>query len=189
MAADDPRNGARSSLVHAWITGWTLARETAPPVPVEGGFRVDVGWPRQRVRYVFPRCCAELRRLAETISEPWVFLKVCESPAEMRELLPPRWIVQPVGFMMTRTGPLDSPRRSVPRGYSLGVDERASVPLATVVSIAGDVVASGRVAVVGKSAIYDRIETAPNHRRRGLGRALVGALGEVAQARARATGS
>lgn len=41
-------------IVATWVKGWTLARETAPPRPYRDGFWVDVGWPQQKARYVFP---------------------------------------------------------------------------------------------------------------------------------------
>lgn len=183
MTSDDFQRAAEPAVVQAWIAGWALARETGPPVKVNGGWRVDVGWPRQRVRYVFPRSCPELRRLAETIDEPWVFLKACAGPDAIRPLLPPRWTIQPQGFMMTRASLTDEPPRSLPSGYSLETMEHLPVPIATIHSADGELAASGRVAIVRDFAIYDRVETHPNHRRRGLGSAIVRALGSVSQLR------
>jgi ribosomal protein S18 acetylase RimI-like enzyme len=41
---------------------------------------------------------------------------------------------------------------------------------------AGEPAASGRMTVIGTDAVADMISTEPAHRRRGLGRAVMGAL-------------
>jgi GNAT superfamily N-acetyltransferase len=173
----DPR------VVEAWVTGWALARETPPPVRDSGGFRVDVGWPQQRVRYVFPNLSEGFRRLAGTIVDPWVFLKVCAPPEAMRTLLPPRWVIQPLGFMMTCSGAMKAHAAALLERYTLDVLEDLPVPMARVVTPYGEVAASGRVALAGEFAIYNRVETHPDHRRRGLGRAVMMALEKIANAR------
>ena len=52
--------------------------------------------------------------------------------------------------------------------------------LATITSPNGELAASGRLGLVGDVAIYDRIRVQDAHQRRGLGRALMAALGEAA---------
>jgi hypothetical protein len=37
-----------SAMLAVWVKGWTLARETAPPVAIHDGFLVSVGWPTTR---------------------------------------------------------------------------------------------------------------------------------------------
>lgn len=51
-----------------------------------------------------------------------------------------------------------------------------------------ELVAAGNVAVVGHDAIFDRIETMPRFRRRGLGRSVMQLLGDRAVARGARTG-
>jgi GNAT superfamily N-acetyltransferase len=204
-------SGADPHVVEAWITGSTLARDTPPPVPDSGGFRVDVGWPQQQVRYVFPNLGEGLSRLAADIVDPWIFLKACVPPEAMRAVLPPRWVIQAHRVMMTCSGPmraketvlLNSPWQKscasgaspvgqafslsglLPRAsdeYVLHLTELRSVSTATVLTASGEVAAIGRVVRVGDFAIYDRIETHTDHRRRGLGRAVMKALEEIARA-------
>jgi len=177
----DPR------LVRSWLIGWTLARETSPPVEDVGGFRVDVGWPRQRVRYVFPAVTAGYQRLAESIVEPWIHLKVCADAGAVRKLLPPRWVIQPQGFLMT-TDRLRSATPDLPSGYSLDVNRELSVPLVRVVMTEGETSSIGRVAIVNDYAIFDRIETAAAHRRRGLASAVMGLLSQIAESRGASRG-
>ncbi len=183
MSSEAAALHADADVVQAWITGWALVRETSLPVAVAGGYRVDVGWPQQRVRYVFPRCCDELEQLAESIVEPWILLKACAGPEELQRLLPPRWMIQRVGYMMTRSPQSTAAPARIPDGYMLEVMKDLAVSVARVVTTDGDVASIGRVALAGDFAIYDRIETAPSHRRRGLASAVMNALAAVAEAR------
>src|SRR3546814_12237331 len=59
--------GAPSLLVETWVSGWARARGTPPPERHRDGFRVEVGAPDQRPRYVFPAVSATLPRLADEI--------------------------------------------------------------------------------------------------------------------------
>ncbi|MDB5708207.1 MAG: hypothetical protein JWL96_277 [Sphingomonas bacterium] len=52
--------------------------------------------------------------------------------------------------------------------------------LTTILTSGGELAASGRVGLVGGVAIYDRIRVQDAHQRRGLGRALMAALGDAA---------
>ncbi|HYH15637.1 MAG TPA: GNAT family N-acetyltransferase [Flavisolibacter sp.] len=170
MSAVDPY------IVETWIKGWSLAREVPPPVKEGDGFRVDVGWPQQRVRYVFPKVSSTFQHLAETIQEPWHFLKVCTPPEVIHSLLPPQWMIQPTGYMMTCSGPMSTTKTCLLEGYTLTLETDVVVPIAKIYAADGAVAAMGRVVFVNDFAIYDRIETHPDHRRRGLGSVLMKAL-------------
>src|SRR3546814_7117533 len=65
--------GAPSLLVETWVSGWARARGTPPPERHRDGFRVEVGAPDQRTRYVFPAVSATLTRLAEDIRLPGIY--------------------------------------------------------------------------------------------------------------------
>ncbi|WP_145206833.1 GNAT family N-acetyltransferase [Sphingobium sp. B2] len=160
-------------IVATWVRGWTLARETTPPTPYKGGLRVDVGWPEQKARYVFPAVVPAIGELASTINEPWVFLKACASPDAMQPILTTGWAIQRPGYMMTLAGSMGDFER--PEGYALDVIE-GPISIVRALDPAGEAAAIGRVVVVDGFAIYDRIETRPEHRRRGLARAVMKAL-------------
>ncbi|WP_065847754.1 GNAT family N-acetyltransferase [Sphingobium sp. Ndbn-10] len=171
-------------IVATWVKGWTLARETAPPCPYGDGFWVDVGWPQQKARYVFAALSPAFGELARTIDEPWVFLKACASADAMRPMLPARWSIQRPGFLMTCAEPMTGDS-VLPEGYTLDVT-RGAVSIVRVLDRAREEAAIGHVVVVDGFAIYDRIETRPEHRRRGLARVvmkLLGAIGEAHGAR------
>jgi len=178
--ADDHELVADPGVVATWIKGWTLARETSPPVEDHGGFRVDVGWAQQRTRYVFPRISSAMRELAATIAEPWVFVKACASPAAMRAALPARWAIQPPGFMMECRGVMTG-EAATPDGYLLDATEPRSIAIVRALAPGGELAAIGRVVRVGEFAIYDRIETDAAHRRRGLARAVMKKLESIAR--------
>lgn len=173
----DPR------IVELWIRGWSLARGVGQPVKEEHYFRVEPGWPQQLRRYVFPELCDTIRILADRIAEPWVFLKVCASPEAVRELLPSRWMLQPPGFMMTCFSCMCSNTRALPGGYTITAAEEQGVSIVRILSAAGDTAAIGRIVFVEDHAVYDRIETHPDHRRRGLATAVMRELEKIAAER------
>lgn len=170
----DPR------VVATWIKGWTVARATPPPVEDRGGFRVDVGWLQQRTRYVFAGISPALCELAETIAEPWVFLKACVSPTAMRAALPEHWAIQPPGFMM-ECRRIMTGEAALRGDYLLDATEPGPIAIVRALTPSGELAAIGRVVRVGEFAIYDRIETDAAHRRRGLARTVMKRLETIAR--------
>jgi GNAT superfamily N-acetyltransferase len=61
------------------------------------------------------------------------------------------------------------------------VSSLGSAIKAAIISKDGSLAASGYAAEHGQAFVFDRINTHPAHRRRGLGRALMAALGEMQQ--------
>jgi ribosomal protein S18 acetylase RimI-like enzyme len=168
-------------IVGTWVKGWTLARNTAPPEKQEDHFRVEVGWPQQRVRYVFPALTETFHRLAESIHEPNIHLKVCAKPEQVRNLLPSRWQIQPTGYVMTCEGTMEYATATLPEKYKLTAFKGLPVPIVKIETRTGEIVAIGRVVFVDDFAIYDRIETHPEHRRRGLATFIMKALESIGQ--------
>ncbi len=162
-------------LLRTWLHGWAAARALASPTAHGDGLRVEVGWPDQARRFVFPRMSAAFRSLGDTIEEPLVFLKTCATIEAMRAALPPRWTVQAQRwFMIHDASPL--PPAPLSAGYALALDVDGAATIARVFAPGGAIAADGRVVLVGDAAIFDRIGTDAAHRRRGLGRAVMGAL-------------
>jgi len=176
-----PLAGARASpeIVAAWVAGWASSRGVGPVQPRCGGLYVAVGLPRQRERYVFASIENDaLRNLALKITTPWSFLKVCAPRSEMETAWPAGWVVQEPGFMMTTK--LARPPAAAPAdGYRLTV-QGEDVIVASVIDEAGDVAASGRIALADGHATFDQIVTDERHRRRGLGRVVMNALSAAA---------
>jgi GNAT superfamily N-acetyltransferase len=170
---------ADRDVVASWIEGWALSRGTAAPVQVYDGFRVDVGLPDQKARYLFVEASSAVERMSREIGEPNVFIKVCAPPEVVEPLLASGWSIAPVDFMMTADDLYRSDARHpdhyqyklepVPRGYVVSAHAEN-----------GEVGASGRVFLVGSTAVFDQIATHPDHRRRGLGRSIMSELGAAA---------
>jgi hypothetical protein len=168
--------------VATWVRGWTIARGVAPPLWADGAWRVEVGLPTQRARFVFPALTEAVRRRAEAVTEPWVFLKICAPDHAVRPLLPPGWVIQQPGFMMVCGFPMRPGTAGLPPGYSLAIARDAAGIHALITAPGGETAASGTAVRVRGHAIYDRIVTQPEHRRRGLGRAIMHALEGAARA-------
>lgn len=181
MTSDAARTRADPDLLATWVTGWALARQTSPPAPHADGHRVEVGWPEQARRYVFPHLSGEIERLGAACRDPWVYLKACVPPGALRAVLPPPWTVAPPSYLMT-VDRLDHPVPTPVGGYAVVL---ADAPAGAAVRIvaAGALAASGGVVVVGETAIFDRIVTDPAHQRRGLGTRVMAALGQAARDR------
>lgn len=174
---DEPAvSDADPVLVHAWLAARSIGRGLSLPVPDRGGLRVDTARPEERRRYVFVRPTDGMRELAESIREPRVALKLAGTREELASLLPARWRIAEPGFMMIRERP-DTAEGTCPGGYRL---ERSTTGAATAVRILtahGELAASGYAVEYAGVFVYDRIVTEAAHRRRGLGRAVMAALG------------
>lgn len=172
MAADP-------DLIALFVRGWSMTRAVAAPVAAHGGYYIHVGQPDQKARYVFAALDAPvLTDLAASIREPWVYLKVCETPDRVRPLLPATWqIREPPTFMMTTA--LHAAIPTLPQGYVLTVNAEGPL-LRCRIMHDGAEAARGRIALLGDTVLFDQIVTDDSHRRRGLGRALMQALSNAA---------
>jgi GNAT superfamily N-acetyltransferase len=162
--------------LHAgWLAARSIARGLPQPVAEHGGLRVDTGSPSELRRYVFAGPVREIRQLALSITTPHVFIKMCGPGEQLLALMPPGWQLQPAGYLMTHAGGFDAP--VLPAGYRLEVSTEQLTTVACIRAEDGAVAASGYAAEYAGVFVFDRIVTEPAHRRRGLGRALMAALG------------
>jgi GNAT superfamily N-acetyltransferase len=180
MAADP-------ELIALFVQGWAMTRAVAPPIARLGGHYLEVGQPDQRARYVFARLDADIiAELGQTIVAPWIYLKVCVDEAALRPLLPARWVIRrPPTYMMT--GSLVAAAPALPGGYGLTVARDGAIASVTVGRDDAPV-ARGRIALLGGTALFDQISTDEAHRRRGLGRAMMQALSNLALDQGAASG-
>ncbi|WP_051704459.1 GNAT family N-acetyltransferase [Glycomyces sp. NRRL B-16210] len=176
-AADDQTTAdhALAELVMAWGRGRAVSRITAPPVPVPGGFEVAVGPPSTEVRQVFHTCTAEsLAAAAERHSEPGRQIMIAGPAALLREAVPASWTMDEAGHLMT-AGFAPTAYR-VPDGYRLAIETEGALTVARAFHRNGDLAASARLGRSGEFGVFDKVVTAPAHRRRGLGLTLMRAL-------------
>jgi len=164
------------ALVLAWLVGRSVARGLPPPIAHRDGFRVETGSEQEVRRWVFAHACEELAALGREIEAPRHFLKLCDEADVLRAALPPRWEIRPLSYVMTADGDF-APEVAIPQGYVLERHAGGCVTHIRIIAGDGTVAASGYAAETTKAFVYDRIETAPAHRRLGLGRAVMAALG------------
>jgi GNAT superfamily N-acetyltransferase len=170
---------ADPDLVETWVRGWALSRGVAPPTTTYGGLRVDVGLPDQKARYVFGEAGDGFAQAARSITEPHVFIKAFAPPEAVQRRIVAGWRISAVNRMMT-TDALGLADVRIPEGYHLERDDLDSGRLVRLLTPHGELAASGRAFVIGATAVFDQIETHPDHRRRGLGRVVMSALGASA---------
>lgn len=141
------------------------------PIPDRGGIRVDVNSDTEIARWAFAKVIPGLYELGQSIDQPRYFLKLCGSSEALMAALPARWKLQPPGYFMHAVK--DPGDRPLPEGYRAESAWHGHVLRVRIVTEAGEIAAQGYAAETPKILIYDRIVTEPDHRRKGLGSALV----------------
>jgi len=163
-------------ILGAWVRGWAVSRAVPPPVAEPDGYRVDVGLPGHRVRYLL-RSPSTVATRARTVAAPGTWLKTCGGRSEVLAGLTAEWEVGETEYLMSYDGGF--PPVEVPAPYSVTVTGEGPV-WEVAVTASGAPAARGWVAVDSGVAVFDRIVTEPGHRRRGLGRAVMHRLGVAA---------
>ncbi|MFI6336854.1 GNAT family N-acetyltransferase [Streptomyces sp. NPDC050535] len=180
--------------VRAWVDGWVLSRGAAPPVAESWGCSVDVGETEHVSRHVLGATNgaveeAVVRKVADGVTGAGVWLKVFAEPSVVGPWLGAGWWVDPEpGFLMSVPLTGTSGDSAPPTGYRLRTWSHGDVTRLLLAAPDGSCAARGQIAAIGRTAVADRIETAPGHRRRGLGRLVVRTLTHAAAARGATTG-
>lgn len=171
--------GVDPLLLKAWLSARSFARGLPLPIPDQGGFRVDTHSDSEIVRWVFARSGPGLRSLGRSIHKPRHVLKLCGTAEELETALPAGWELHEPGYFMQAFGP--PAERPLVDGYRVEVARKGMVSHARIYSGQGAIAASGYAAETQNAFIYDRIVTEPEHRRKGLGHALMMALRSMRQ--------
>lgn len=130
-------------------------------------------------RWVFPQLSEGLHDIACEITAPRHYLKLCGTNDELRSArLPVRWEIQSANYFM-QAGAASGETGSLPDGYRMEVHQDGPVTGVRILAPNGDLAASGCAAETTDAFVYDRIETAPDHRRKGLGIVVMGVLGSA----------
>lgn len=170
-------------LLAGWLGARSLAHGLPLPVPDHGGLRVDTGLPHEHRRHVFAGPAQGIRELGRSIATPYTLIKMCGTGEQLLALVPPRWRLQPGANLMTQDGTRDTPLL-LPAGYRIDLEEKYPVATARIFAEDGSLAAIGHAAEYAGVFVFDRIATAAAHRRRGLGRAVMTALGSMQQSNA-----
>ena len=169
--------------VSRWARGWAYARGFPRPVAVPGGVRVEVGEPGRSVEWVATDEADTLGGLVDAVRatpEAWLSV-VTESPAGVRPWLLEGGLTPNEAEEALMSIDLAAHEaRELPEGYRTEVERDGGV--ITVAVRSGEAVAAGgTIAVIGTDAVADRIRTDPDHRRRGLGGAVMSLLASAAR--------
>ncbi|KXH84528.1 GNAT family N-acetyltransferase [Chryseobacterium kwangjuense] len=176
------KEAATHEIVGKWLKAWSLSRQVSLPVEYKSGFKVDVGDEKQKTRYVFSELNDDFLELSQEIDEPWVYLKVCISHDQVQNVVPRKWDIQPPGYMMKCSGPMQSPARKLADGYHLEYEKYNTTNLIKIIAQNGDLASSGYIVLMDDLAVYDRIITDEKHQRKGLGSFLMLELEKIALA-------
>lgn len=169
---------AGPELFAGWLCARSIARGLPLPVPDSGGLRVDTGSAIETKRYVFAGPSPEIHELAMSITAPRVFIKMFGPAERLLELVPSSWQLQPDAYVMIHDGRPDAPP-TLPVGYRLELLTEGFVTVARIFTEDASLAASGYAAEYGGIFIFDRIIVEEAHQRRGLGRAMMAALGSA----------
>lgn len=176
-----------SDLLAGWVQGWAISRGTPAPVAMARGWRIEVGLPEHRVRYVLPATePAALADLAARVRAPGCWIKVVATPGEIRGVLGDPWVPADDGYLMSGSfTPVDP---ALPAPYTARIVTTGRVVVASILDADAGTAATGRLALAGDVGVIDQVETAVAHRRRGLGSAVMRVLGRHALRRGARTG-
>lgn len=187
----EPFAAADPALIARWAQAWAISRGAEAPVERGGALYIHVGQPEQVGRYIFATLdAAAIASLAPTIDQPLLYLKVCAPAEAVRPLLPPGWEIAIPRYMMTAplSVMLDAPP-VIPGDLRLTLTrDPAGIILATMIDVAGEDAAHGKIVPMGDMVVFDNIRTAEAHQRRGLGSAIMRTLAAEAD-RLGATGA
>lgn len=173
---------AEAGLLWGWLTARSVARGLPLPVADHGGMRVDTALPHETRRYVFAWPSPGVPALGLSISSPHIPIKVCCAGEQLLALMPPGWQLQPASYLMSHDGTRDAVSIT-PAGYRLEVVTGHPANVARFWADDGSLAASGYAVEHDGYFIFDRIVVDDAHQRRGLGRALMAALGATQASR------
>lgn len=177
------KNQISPDILKKWLTAWSLSRELPLPIAFKSGFKVEVGDTKQKERYVFPELNEDFIELSNTINEPWIFLKTFAYSEEIKSRVSEKWTFQLQGYFMMCSEPMVFPNHHLDTEYKFEFDHYKSTFVVRIMTQNNEVVAIGRVVLVDDIAVYDRIITESNHRRKGLATITIKELEKIAHSK------
>jgi GNAT superfamily N-acetyltransferase len=176
-----------SELVRMWIDGWIVSRGGSDPIEEPWGWTIDVGQARHVSRHVLPEPSeTDVRSVMAATSVPGTWLKLFAEEESVLPWIGPGWRLDLPGFLMSCR--LTAEQTEVPAGYTCTSWTRGGVTRVLVRTDGGHFAARGQIAHAGAHAVADQIETAAEHRRRGLGSLVMRTLQSTAYRAGASTG-
>ncbi|UKD54497.1 GNAT family N-acetyltransferase [Amycolatopsis sp. FU40] len=180
-------------LIRRWQAGWGTSRGFRPAGETRGGLHVLLEQP-DRHREVIALSAEPdiLRGLAEEVAaaeRPTWLTVPTNRPEEVAAIVREAGLKLRDAREALMTIPLrQHPPRPAPPPYTGATTMNGAVCETVLRHPGSGVAARGTMAVVGADAIADRIETVPEHRRRGLGSVVMSSLAENVMAHGATTG-
>ena len=169
-------NSVSKEIIFNWLKAWSISRNLPLPTYYKSGYKVDVGYINQKQRYVFPEINEDFFQLSNEINDSWIYLKFCGSPQDVENKISAKWKIQPQGYMMYCFEPMKVVNFDLSDNYKLIIKHSKSVYISQIVTDDGSIACEGRLIIVDDLAIYDRILTHDNHKRKRLASILIGEL-------------
>ncbi|MEU0883635.1 GNAT family N-acetyltransferase [Lentzea sp. NPDC005914] len=163
-------------LVDRWLHGWVAAaglRALRHP----SAWHVRCDRPGRRIERVLTDDAAANWHATRTGCEDWLTVPT-KSPVEVEEIVRKNGLAVRPGETFMRRALAGHPAPPAPDGYTVEVTPGDVIEVRVLHD--GAEAASGLIAVVGEDAVPHRIATTPEHRRRGLGSVVMGALAREA---------
>ncbi|USY23071.1 GNAT family N-acetyltransferase [Nocardiopsis exhalans] len=181
-------------LIRRWQRGWGLASALAPAAEADGALHVDLGRPGRKTERIVldadqhPERLRSLAARVAAAAEPdWLTVPTNDPERTVRLVREAGLVADPDHEAFMSADLTAHPTPGAPAPYAARLSEehvvagRAAVFRAHL-SVPGITRAAGGVgALVNTDLVVHAIRTEPDHRRRGLGSAVLGAL--VARAR------
>ncbi|MFF1380633.1 GNAT family N-acetyltransferase [Streptomyces sp. NPDC058308] len=110
-----------------------------------------------------------VRSAAVSVTAPRTWMKMPAEPEDVEHWLSPGWVVawEETGHLMAID--LTATDLLTPEGYIATVQTVDDVVYVRVLDAVGELAAQGQMALVGDTAVVDRVMTTESHRRKGLG--------------------
>lgn len=164
-----------NELAMRWLAGWSAA-SGHPWTETDGVVRVEALVESRRIEYLLvepsPNALADITARIAGDSRDVVTI-FTTSPATY--LVPHQGLTIDRDDEALMTTPLAPEPAEMPEGYEAHWDDDGSRVNLSI--IRGDeLAAGGNLAIVGRDAIFDRIETMPKYQRRGLGSVVMRSL-------------
>ncbi len=170
------------ALIETFAHGWARTRGVAPPVSDGQALRIETGLPEETRRYVVARPPGGIAELGQTITDPHILIKAPMPASEVAALLPPHWFVEQTGTIMMVEAMPDTPP-TLPPDLRLTTEWAGPVFFVHIVDPQGIEAGRGRMTIIDGWVLHDRVRVADTYQRRGLGRAIMLALGNAGAAR------
>ncbi|MFM2483529.1 GNAT family N-acetyltransferase [Celerinatantimonas yamalensis] len=166
------------AVARAWAYGWAVSRGTDMPMEKTGCFQIMVNRSDRTMRYVVPVLDESLvQKLVKEEAQAGTWLKICADPDCVLPLLSNDWDIHKPEFLMWSKLARDAPQAI--DGYRATTQIEGKFASIELIAKSGEIAASGQVAVVDSYAAFDKIVTAKDHQRRGLGRYVMSMLSNL----------